>query len=41
MKQRGVQAEARAEEAFASDIAVGDYVVHIDHGIGRFVGVIR
>ncbi len=27
------------KEAFASDIAVGDYVVHIDHGIGRFVGV--
>ena len=27
------------KEAFASDITVGDYVVHIDHGIGRFVGV--
>ena len=27
------------KEAFASDIVVGDYVVHIDHGIGRFVGV--
>lgn len=27
------------KEAFASDISVGDYVVHIDHGIGRFVGV--
>ena len=27
------------KEAFASDIAVGDYVVHVDHGIGRFVGV--
>lgn len=27
------------KEAFASEIRVGDYVVHIDHGIGRFVGV--
>lgn len=27
------------KEAFASDISVGEYVVHIDHGIGRFVGV--
>ena len=27
------------KEAFASEIRVGEYVVHIDHGIGRFVGV--
>ena len=27
------------KQAFASDLAVGDYVVHVDHGIGRFVGV--
>ena len=26
-------------EAFTSDLVVGDYVVHVDHGIGRFVGV--
>ena len=27
------------KEAFASEIRVGEYVVHVDHGIGRFVGV--
>jgi transcription-repair coupling factor (superfamily II helicase) len=24
-----------------SDLKVGDYVVHIEHGIGRFQGVVR
>ncbi len=28
-------------EAFISELTPGDYVVHIDHGIGRFSGVVR
>ena len=28
-------------EAFLAELAPGDYVVHIDHGIARFAGVIR
>ena len=25
-------------QPFVSDLAVGDYIVHVDHGVGRFVG---
>ncbi len=32
---------ARRAEAFFSEIKPGDYVVHIDHGIGRFGGLVR
>ncbi len=32
---------ATPPEAFFSDLAVGDYVVHIDHGIGVFRGLVR
>ena len=40
VKQRRVSRRRPIKkEAFASEITVGDYVVHIDHGIGRFVGV--
>ena len=28
-------------EKFLSDLAPGDYVVHVDHGIGRFAGMVR
>ncbi len=28
-------------EAFFADLAVGDYIVHIDHGIGIFRGLVR
>ncbi|HEX6507007.1 MAG TPA: transcription-repair coupling factor [Chloroflexota bacterium] len=31
----------RAREAFFTDFATGDYVVHLEHGIGRFDGVTR
>ncbi len=32
---------AEAPEAAYSDLQVGDWVVHVDHGIGRFVGLVR
>ncbi len=32
---------AFSPEAFFADLAVGDYVVHIDHGIGIFRGLVR
>ncbi|MDO8671631.1 MAG: transcription-repair coupling factor, partial [Dehalococcoidia bacterium] len=28
-------------QAFLSDLSVGDYVVHIEHGIGRFTGLTK
>ena len=28
-------------EGFYSDLQSGDYVVHIDHGIGRFIGLVQ
>ena len=30
-----------SRDAFLSDLTPGDYVVHIDHGVGRFVQMIR
>ncbi len=35
------KARTTTPEAFFSDLAVGDYVVHIDHGIGVFRGLVR
>jgi transcription-repair coupling factor (superfamily II helicase) len=32
---------AEAPEAAYSDLQVGDYVVHVDHGIGRFAGLVH
>lgn len=32
---------ASSPEAFFADLAVGDYIVHIDHGIGIFRGLVR
>jgi len=32
---------AEAPEAYYADLLPGDYVVHIDHGIGRYVGLVR
>ncbi len=32
---------AEAPEAAYSDLQAGDYVVHVDHGIGRFAGLVR
>ncbi len=36
-KQREV---AETPETIYSDLQAGDYVVHIDHGVGRFVGLV-
>jgi len=38
LRQRQV---AEAPESLYSDLLVGDYVVHIDHGIGRFNGLVQ
>jgi len=38
LRQRHV---AEAPESLYSDLLEGDYVVHIDHGIGRFVGLVQ
>ena len=32
---------AETPESLYSDLLVGDYVVHVDHGIGRFAGLIQ
>ncbi len=32
---------AETPEAIYADLRAGDYVVHIDHGIGRFVGLVQ
>ena len=37
-KQRDI---AETPETVYSDLKVGDYVVHIDHGVGRFVGLVQ
>lgn len=38
VKQREI---AETPETVYSDLQAGDYVVHIDHGIGRFVGLVQ
>ena len=40
-RRRPVRRRAARREAFYSDLRPGTYVVHIDHGIGRFVGTRR
>lgn len=39
--RRIAKPRALSPEAFFADLAVGDYVVHIDHGIGIFRGLVR
>ena len=38
MRQRPV---AETPESVYADLQVGDYVVHIDHGVGRFGGLVQ
>jgi transcription-repair coupling factor (superfamily II helicase) len=38
-KRRIVAKRPVRREAFLSELAVGDYVVHVDHGVGRFAGL--
>jgi len=35
------QAGVEAPEALFADLRVGDYVVHVDHGIGRYAGLMQ
>ena len=37
-RRRSVRA---ARDAFLSELSTGDYVVHVEHGIGRFSGTVR
>jgi transcription-repair coupling factor (superfamily II helicase) len=39
--RRVAKTKAASPEAFFSDLAMGDYIVHIDHGIGIFRGLTR
>ena len=39
--RRIAKTRAASPEAFFSDLAVGDYIVHVDHGIGIFRGLTR
>ena len=39
--RRAAKARTASPEAFFADLAVGDYIVHIDHGIGIFRGLTR
>ncbi len=39
--RRRARPVAEAPESSYTDLEIGDYVVHIDHGIGRFVGLVE
>lgn len=39
--RRRVRPVAEAPEASYSDLQVDDYVVHVEHGIGRYIGLVR
>lgn len=39
--RRAAGSRKASPEAFFADIAIGDYVVHVDHGIGIFRGLTR
>ena len=39
--RRIAKTKPTSPEAFFSDLAIGDYIVHIDHGIGIFRGLTR
>ncbi|HID63523.1 MAG TPA: transcription-repair coupling factor, partial [Anaerolineae bacterium] len=41
LPRRAAQPRAITPEAFFSDVAPGDYVVHIEHGIGLFQGLTK
>ncbi len=40
-KRRFQKGRATSRDAFLAELSPGDHVVHIEHGIGRFVGTIR
>jgi transcription-repair coupling factor (superfamily II helicase) len=39
--RRKAQLAAEAPEAAYADLQVGDWVVHVDHGVGKFAGLVR
>jgi len=39
--RRNLRKRATTKSQFLSDIKPGDYIVHVDHGIARFSGIIR
>jgi len=39
--KRAQRRRAEAPEAAYSDLQVGDWVVHVDHGVGKFMGLVR
>lgn len=39
--RRRIQKRSVSPEAHFADLAEGDYVVHVDYGIGRFQGIVR
>ncbi|NOX60451.1 MAG: transcription-repair coupling factor [Chloroflexi bacterium] len=40
-RRRSRRPRAAAPESFFADIRAGDYVVHMEHGIGKFVGLTK
>ena len=40
-RRRSVRRRAVSPESFFSDLQEGDYVVHVDYGIGRYHGLVR
>jgi transcription-repair coupling factor (superfamily II helicase) len=38
---RTAPARRPSRDAFLSDLSPGDYVVHVDHGVGRFIRMLR
>jgi len=40
-QRRAAPRKAVNREAFLADLSGSDYVVHVDHGIGRFAGLVR
>ncbi len=40
-QRRTPRKPSRGREAFLSELTPGDYVVHVEHGIARFAGVVR
>jgi transcription-repair coupling factor (superfamily II helicase) len=39
--RRPVRARSVARDSFLSDLEAGDYIVHVEHGVGRFTGLLR
>ncbi len=37
-QKRGVRKKSIKRQAFFNEISVGDYVVHVEHGIAKFLG---